>query len=184
MLWQSLLKPCPKQMTFLPVTQSHQVLWQVQASHAQMPINIWIVRLFVLLQQTSTYNLASNVGLLKGLLCWPCFCKYACPHDSSISFWKLATDSVIWHIIFLSLGIWIHTLMHVQCRALSLRSCATLETPWSVARLAPASMGFPRQEHWSGLPCPPPGDLLDPGIEPTSPETPALQADSSTCWAI
>ena len=39
-------------------------------------------------------------------------------------------------------------------------------TPWSVALQAPLSMGFPRQEHWSGLPFPPPGDLPDPGIEP------------------
>ncbi|KAF4018722.1 hypothetical protein G4228_010280 [Cervus hanglu yarkandensis] len=37
-------------------------------------------------------------------------------------------------------------------------------------------MGFSRQEYWSGLPCPPPGDLPDPGIEPRSP---ALQAESS-----
>ena len=42
-------------------------------------------------------------------------------------------------------------------------------------RQAPLSMGFFRQEYWSGLPCPPPGDLPDPGIEPMSP---ALQADS------
>ena len=39
-------------------------------------------------------------------------------------------------------------------------------------------MGFSRQEHWSGLPCPPPGDLPDPRIEPVSPSAPALQADS------
>ena len=39
-------------------------------------------------------------------------------------------------------------------------------------------MGFSRQEHWSGLPCPPPGDLPDLGIEPTSPVSPALQVDS------
>ena len=39
-------------------------------------------------------------------------------------------------------------------------------TPWSIALQAPLSMGFPRQEHWSGLPFPPPGDLPDPGIEP------------------
>ena len=39
-------------------------------------------------------------------------------------------------------------------------------------------MGFSRQEYWSGLPCPPPGDLSDPRIEPTSPVAPALQADS------
>ena len=38
-------------------------------------------------------------------------------------------------------------------------------TPWTVARQAPLSMGFSRQEYWSGLPCPLPGDLLDPGIE-------------------
>ena len=48
-------------------------------------------------------------------------------------------------------------------------------TLWTVARQAPLSMGFSRQEYWSGLPCPPPGDLPDPGIEPRSP---SLQADS------
>ena len=42
-------------------------------------------------------------------------------------------------------------------------------TLWTVARQAPLSMGFPRQEYWSGLPCPPPGDLPDPGIESASP---------------
>ena len=42
-------------------------------------------------------------------------------------------------------------------------------TPWTVAHQAPLSMGFSRQEYWSGLPCPPPGDLPNPGIEPTSP---------------
>ena len=39
-------------------------------------------------------------------------------------------------------------------------------------------MGFSRQEYWSGLPCPPPGELPDPGIEPSSPVAPSLQADS------
>ena len=43
--------------------------------------------------------------------------------------------------------------------------CPTLATPWAVACQAPLSMGFLRQEYWSGLPCFPPGDLLDPGIE-------------------
>ena len=41
-------------------------------------------------------------------------------------------------------------------------------TPWTVARQAPLSMGFSRQEYWSGLPFPPPGDLPTPGIEPVS----------------
>ena len=42
-------------------------------------------------------------------------------------------------------------------------------TPWTVVCQAPPSMGFSGQEYWSGLPCPPPGDLTDPGIEPESP---------------
>ena len=48
-------------------------------------------------------------------------------------------------------------------------------TPWTVACQAPLSMRFSRQEYWSGLSFPSPGDLPDPGIEPGSP---ALQADS------
>ena len=47
-------------------------------------------------------------------------------------------------------------------------------TPWTSACQAPLSMGFPRQEYWSGLPCPPPGDLPDPGIKPESSESPTL----------
>ena len=48
-------------------------------------------------------------------------------------------------------------------------------TPWTVAYQAPKSMGFSRQEYWSGLSFPSPGDLSDPGIEPGSP---ALQSDA------
>ena len=53
--------------------------------------------------------------------------------------------------------------------------CLTLATPWTVAPQAPLSMGFPRQEYWSGLSFPSLGDLPNRGIEPGSP---ALQADS------
>ena len=47
-------------------------------------------------------------------------------------------------------------------------------TPWTVAHQAPLSMGFSRQECWSGLSSPPPGDLPNPGIKPTSLMSPAL----------
>ena len=50
-------------------------------------------------------------------------------------------------------------------------------TPWTIAYQAPPSMGFSRQEYWSGLPFPSPGDLPNPGIEPGSP---AFQADALT----
>ena len=58
---------------------------------------------------------------------------------------------------------------------LATKSCLTLVTPWTVACQAPLSMAFSRQEYWSGLPVPSPGDLSNPGIEF---ESPALQADS------
>ena len=57
----------------------------------------------------------------------------------------------------------------------SAQSSLTLYEPWTVAHQALLSMEFSKQEHWSGLPSPSPGDLPDPGIKPRSP---ALQADS------
>ena len=51
-------------------------------------------------------------------------------------------------------------------------------TLWTVAHQAPLSMGFSKQEYWSGVPCPPPGYLANPGIKPMSPAAPTLQVDS------
>ena len=53
--------------------------------------------------------------------------------------------------------------------------CPALVTPWTVACQAPLSIGFSRQEYWSGLSFPPPGNFPNPGIEPRSP---TLQVDS------
>ena len=58
--------------------------------------------------------------------------------------------------------------------AKSFELCATLCDPMDCTRQAPLSMGFSRQEYQSGLPCPLPGDLPDPGIEPMSLMSPAL----------
>ena len=65
--------------------------------------------------------------------------------------------------------------LRVYVCAQSLSRVRLLETPWTVAHQAPLSMGFTRQEYWSGLPCLPPGDLPDSGTESMSP---AVQADS------
>ena len=56
----------------------------------------------------------------------------------------------------------------------SLSRVQLFAAPWTVARQTPLSMGFPRQEYWSGLPFPFPGDLLDPGIELVYPVSPEL----------
>ena len=65
----------------------------------------------------------------------------------------------------------------MKVRVKSLSRVRLSVTPWTVAHQAPLSMGFSRQEYWSGLPFPSPGDLSDPGIDPRSP---ALQADALT----
>ena len=78
---------------------------------------------------------------------------------------------------------WKHPMEHYPCplpelevevKVLVTQSCPTFVTPWTVACQAPLSMGFSRQEYWNGLPCPPAGDLPDPGVEPVSP---TLEAD-------
>ena len=72
------------------------------------------------------------------------------------------------------------TLMAEKEKKVKVKSLSRVQlfaTPWIVAHQAPLSMGFSRQEYWSGLPFPSPGDLPDPGIEPRSP---ALEADTLT----
>ena len=56
--------------------------------------------------------------------------------------------------------------------------CPTRVTPWTIAHQVPLSIGFSRQEYWSGLPFPPPDDPPNPGIEPISPLSPKLKVDS------
>ena len=63
----------------------------------------------------------------------------------------------------------------MSCLTAVTKMCPTLAIPWTVALQAPLSMEFSRQEYWSGLAFPSPGDLPDPGIEPRSP---ALQVGS------
>ena len=65
--------------------------------------------------------------------------------------------------------------LKMKVKKKSLSRVQLFVTPWTIAYQVPPSMGFSRQEYWSGLPFPSPGDLPNPGIEPRSP---TLQADS------
>ena len=67
---------------------------------------------------------------------------------------------------------------HACCVLSHFSSVQPFVTLWTEVPQAPLSMGFPRHEYWSGLPCPPPADLPDSGTEPTCPASPALQVDS------
>ena len=74
------------------------------------------------------------------------------------------------------------------CACVHVKSLSYVQLPatlWTVARQALLSMGFSRQEYWSGFPCPPPGDLSNPRIKPMSFMSPALAAGfstTSTAW--
>ena len=81
-------------------------------------------------------------------------------------------ESSIWHVIAVCPLALVHHMPLFVCVS---PSVVPFVTPGTVARQAPLSMEFSRQEYWSGLPCPSPGDLPDAGPEPGSP---ALQGDS------
>ena len=66
-------------------------------------------------------------------------------------------------------------LEHIKTLGFYNWSCPTLCDPMDCSPQAPLSLGFSRPDYWNGLPCPPPGDLLNPGIKPRSP---LLQADA------
>ena len=77
--------------------------------------------------------------------------------------------------VFIYLDLYLYTTYEDEVVVWSLSYVLFFATLWTVACQATLSMGFSRQEYWSGLPFPPPEDLPNPGIEPTSP---SLQADS------
>ena len=80
--------------------------------------------------------------------------------------------------VYIYIYIYIYTYIYIYgvCVCVcTLSGVRLLVTPWTAARQAPLSMGFSRQEYWSGLPFPSLRDLSNPRIEP---ESPALQADS------
>ena len=83
------------------------------------------------------------------------------------SFWILLYCNTITNFfVSLTLSIYLRGFLWVYAQSLSW--VQLFAAPWTVAHQAPLSMGFSGQEHWSGLPCPPPGDLPSPGVEPAS----------------
>ena len=83
-------------------------------------------------------------------------------------------DNLVWDKPVILLELCSSSQRWARERFLSCCSVQLFATPWTVARQVPLSMGFPRQEYWSGLPFPSPGNLPDPGIEPSSFMSPTL----------
>ena len=156
----------------------------------------WLqLRVLILLAIPETYRGESNFGYVHHILCpWtqgldlgllshgqvsslkrssanPLLSPHTCP-------WLLPVSSPWLAVPFYSVG---SSSAYAVCTP-SLNCVQLFVTLWSVAHQAPLSIGFFRQEYWSGLPFPPPGDLPDPGIKSESFVSPALQADSLPHW--
>ena len=108
-------------------------------------------------------------------------CDFHCTTESSPSasgdHFTFPRSSFSRACFFISSQIY-HILPNVHTCKLSFSRVWLFATPWTIAHQAPLSMGFSGPEYWSGLPCPPPGDLPDPGIKPMSPVALAFQEDS------
>ena len=91
---------------------------------------------------------------------------------------------IFYHIVLIPIGLYLTSWMDI-CMLSSLSRVWLFAAPWTVVHQAPLSVGFSRQEYWSGLPCLPPGNLPDPEIEPTSLMSPELAGGfftTSTTW--
>ena len=100
-----------------------------------------------------------------------------CKHCPPPYFYRYLYHYHIFHNISFHWDLSLVTAGESERKVKSLSRVRLFATPWTVAHQAPPSMGFSRQEYWSGLPFLSPGDLSDPGIEPRSP---TLQADILT----
>ena len=87
----------------------------------------------------------------------------------------ISTLQVFTALNALFIYLWLFLEQFYKVKVKSLSRVRLFATPWTVAYQSPLSMGFSRQEYWSGLPFPSPGDLPDPGVKPRSS---ALQADT------
>ena len=90
------------------------------------------------------------------------------------SYFSLANDILLSCLIFSCYKLWILLPIFFCGGGLVAKLCLTVEIPWTIAGQALLSTGFSRQEYWSGLPFPTPGDLTNPGIKPMSLVFPAL----------
>ena len=106
-----------------------------------------LISLFLLKSICFLFHLSSPFLSSLGILCW------------SYSDFLRLISSLILNSSFLK---------YTFGGGLVAKSCLILWIPWTVPCRAPLCMGFPRQEYWSGLPFPPPGDLSNPGIKPVS----------------
>ena len=125
------------------------------------------------LQDSYQDNLVISVTKLCLTLCNPVDCSLP-----GFSVRGISQARILHGLPFLPPGDLLDPGLELMCVCELLSHVRLFVTLWTVAHQAPLSMGFPKEEYWSGLPFPPPEDLSDPWIKPLSPTAPALQEDS------
>ena len=158
-------------------------VWEVAGPGSEvLLVSHWMTCTFILSKGNSLEAQATitNYGKLGGLHNRDLF-------SHSSAGWKSEIRVLLW-LFRWELSSWFAGACCFLCLHMA-HVCAELlsrvqlfATLWTIAHQASLSMGFSRQAYWSGLTCPPPEPLLDPGIESTSPATPALQW-ILYCWA-
>ena len=125
-----------------------------------------------LFSSVTSFSSHSSLKYFYFCFCHYCFVLVSIVPAISLLLLHLLLDIWAWNkdTVLLSSIQWSEEVKSLSCVRLFV-------TPWTVACQAPLSMGFSRQEYWSGLPFPSPGDLPSPGIEPGSP---ALEGDALT----
>ena len=148
-----------------------------------------------------TTHLCVYFGCLTGILSIECWYYWYCDYKKKCTylFFHPFPDTVpknlsicdVMRTIKVSFGMWSwwlwKTLMSPEkwkLKVISLSCFRLFATPWTVAYQAPLSMGFSKQECWSGFPCPSPGDLPDPGTEPRSPALAGVFFTTNTTWEV
>ena len=130
-------------------------------------VQMWSRYLGLFCMSTDSFNWKLWFLISKNLVTWPKY-THCCHWEWNPCGWLRLMVWAGMNVEESATGSRTHTFLDVCVHAQSLSPVWLFWDPWAKACQAPLSMGFPRQEYWSRLPFSPPGDVPDPGIEPTS----------------
>ena len=161
----------------------HSVLWEKLAEQAFWQLDLFRRRFYefqflhlLIPSKTLTSLMVTSALAIKK--------NFTVKSQNRVTIVQTSREIIRWYygynfrLDFVLLNTWVFSVVSgLKVKVKSLSRVQLLGTTWTVAHQAPPSMGFSRQEYWSELPFPSPGDLPDPGIKPRSP---ALQADTLT----